>query len=127
MSAKRFKAAAQSRAFVTSNDNDCEPSGSHCASVPSVLGLMTAGTPIAMELSGTSRVTTAFAPMSTLLPTVIAPRIFAPAPISTLLPIEANHYSVTHPTVVAEFRVATNDDSTEVVDHKIMPNLDLAR
>ena len=50
------------------------------------LAIILAGIPTAMELSGTDASTTAFAPISTLLPMVIFPRIFAPAPILILLP-----------------------------------------
>lgn len=40
-----------------------------------------------MQLSGISIKTTAFAPILTLFPIVISPRIHAPAPIITLSPI----------------------------------------
>ena len=43
--------------------------------------------PPTTALSGTSFVTTAFAPIATLLPTLILPTTFAPAPIYTPSPI----------------------------------------
>ena len=46
-----------------------------------------AGAPTITELSSTSRVTTLFTPIATLLPTRIPPNILAPDPIYTLLPI----------------------------------------
>ena len=46
-----------------------------------------AGIPTAIELSGMSFVTTAFAPMVTLFPIVIPPIIFAPLDNMTLSPI----------------------------------------
>ena len=46
-----------------------------------------AGIPTAIQLSGTSDITTAFAPIVTLLPILILPRTLAPAPIVTLSPI----------------------------------------
>ena len=42
-----------------------------------------AGTPPTMAPAGTSRVTTALAPMTAKSPMVTAPRIFAPAPMRT--------------------------------------------
>ncbi len=53
-----------------------------------------AGTPTAVEQAGTSRVTTAFAPIRAWSPIVTGPRILAPAPISTCPP------SVTPPVIV---------------------------
>ena len=53
-----------------------------------------AGIPTAMELSGTVVSTTAFAPISTLLPIVILPRIFAPAPMLTLFPKDGAAFSI---------------------------------
>ncbi len=52
-----------------------------------LLRFITAGTPTAMELSGTSQSTTAFAPTTTLFPMLMGPSSFAPAPMSTLSPI----------------------------------------
>jgi len=41
-----------------------------------------AGTPTAVELSGTSQTTTEFAPILEFLPIVIFPKTFAPLPIT---------------------------------------------
>ncbi len=46
-----------------------------------------AGTPAATTLSGNDFVTTAFAPIVTLLPMLMPPNTFAPAPMVTLSPI----------------------------------------
>ena len=53
---------------------------------PSPLGLSTtrAGIPTTTLFAGTVFVTTEFAPIFELLPTVIGPKTFAPAPIITL-------------------------------------------
>lgn len=48
---------------------------------------MYAGHPTTTQLSGTSFVTTQFAPIITLFPTLIFPRMHAPHPNSTLSPI----------------------------------------
>src|SRR5687767_13936215 len=68
---------------------------SSCAGCLCPMGLTTAGTPTAMELSGTSRMTTAFAPITTLSPMRIGPSSLAPVPMSTLLPITGAHGSST--------------------------------
>jgi hypothetical protein len=49
--------------------------------------MIRAGTPTAMQSSGTLWSTTALAPMVTRSPIAIGPRIFAPAPMSTSSPI----------------------------------------
>ena len=50
--------------------------------------MILAGTPTAVQSSGTSVSTTAFAPMATLLPMrSVLPITFAPAPMNTLPPI----------------------------------------
>ena len=49
--------------------------------------------PTAIELSGTDVSTTALAPISTLFPIVIFPRIFAPAPMLTLFPKDGAAFS----------------------------------
>ncbi len=46
-----------------------------------------AGTPTTVQLLGISFMTTAFAPITTLFPILIGPKIFAPVPIYTLSPI----------------------------------------
>ena len=53
--------------------------------------LITAGTPTAIAFSGTSSKTTAFAPIIELSPTLISPKITAPAPIITLFPIRGGN------------------------------------
>lgn len=45
--------------------------------------IILAGTPTAVEFSGTSVTTTELAPIFELEPTVIFPKIFAPLPITT--------------------------------------------
>src|SRR5574341_390427 len=52
---------------------------------PSIL-ITLAGTPITVELAGTDFKTTELAPIFTLSPTLMPPRIFAPAPTTTWLP-----------------------------------------
>jgi hypothetical protein len=49
--------------------------------------LIVAGTPTAMQPSGTSHSTTAFAPIATSSPTVMSPSSLAPAPMSTRFPM----------------------------------------
>lgn len=51
------------------------------------LDIILAGIPPTMQLSGILSSTTAFAAITTLLPTFILPKTFAPAKITTLSPI----------------------------------------
>ncbi len=96
-----------------------------------------AGTPAATELSGTSQRTTAFAPTTTLSPIRIGPSSFAPAPMSTLLPMigatfflhaaQSDHDAVADTTIVAEPGIAANDDAAEMIDDEIASDFGLAR
>ena len=58
---------------------------SPCASLQFLLSFLIifAGTPTAVELSGTSQTTTEFAPILEFAPIVIFPKTFAPLPITT--------------------------------------------
>ena len=49
--------------------------------------MISAGTPAIDTLSGKSFVTTLFAPIETLFPILISPKILAPGPMYTLSPI----------------------------------------
>jgi hypothetical protein len=53
--------------------------------------IIRAGTPTTVQLSGTSFVTTAPAPIFTLSPILIPPMTIAPAPIKQFLPITGTH------------------------------------
>src|ERR1035441_8684229 len=59
-----------------------------------------AGPPAATQLSGTSRVTIALAPMITLLPTRVAPMILTPREIQTLSPTDGTPDPKLPPSVV---------------------------
>jgi len=94
-----------------------------------------AGTPTARALSGTVSMTTAFAPISTLLPMVMFPNIFAPVPILTLLPIwsslffdifQADGYTIPQGTIITKACISADDDITKMVDTEICSNRDFA-
>src|SRR5205807_806637 len=95
---QRGEAALETVAFISADRYDPQgcagcPHGLLTAERASTRGRGTAGTPTAILLSGTSQITTAFAPISTLLPTLMGPSSLAPEPISTLLPITGAYFS----------------------------------
>ena len=101
-----------------------------------LLGLTTAGTPAAMQLSGTSRMTTALAPMITLLPILMGPKTFAPdADIDVIADhgraglidsLQPDDHPIADAAIVAELGISADHNPTEVIDDEIAADFHLA-